>query len=66
MKQIIRDEIFLLIISKGIKVHFYKALIILSTLDNLNKRKSLLKPSLFSSFAEPIPLWFLKVRVNTQ
>lgn len=47
MKQIISDEIVLLIISKGAKVHFYKGLIILFTLDNLNKRKSLVKPTLF-------------------
>lgn len=55
------DEIVLLIISKGAKVHFYKGLIILFTLDNLNKKKSLVKPTSFLPFAEYIPLWVFKV-----
>lgn len=55
VKQIISYENVHLIIS-GVKVHFYKALIIPFTLDNLNKRKSLVKPDSFLSFAECIPL----------
>ena len=52
VRQIISYGNFYLIIRKGVKVHFYKGLMIPFTLDNLNKRKSFVVNT--NSFFSPL------------